>query len=68
MSDQLPTHVSNVSHDPMSAGGFVICLVSAVMEYLDVHSSGIVALCAIVGAICTVIGLIRSWNKGDKDE
>jgi len=62
MSEPLPL-ITEASHDPLSVGGCFVCLVSLVMEYLDVHSGGIVALCAIVGAICTVIGMVRAWRK-----
>ena len=71
MADPVPVPViATASHDPLSVGGCFVCLVSVIMEYLDVHSGGVVALCAIIGAICTVIGLIRSWKKesGDKHD
>ena len=66
MNEPIPV-ITNASHDPLSIGGCLVCLASVIMEYLDVHSGGVVALCAIIGAICTVIGLIRSWNKEGED-
>lgn len=56
--------VVTASHEPTSLIGILILLPSSMLEFMDVHSGGIVALCAVVGAICTVTGLFKQISKG----
>lgn len=52
--------VVSAVHEPTGPVGVVIIFLSAIFEFMDIHSGGVVALCAIGGLICTIIGLIRN--------
>lgn len=53
--------------EPVGIVGISLCAMSAALEWLDVHSGAIVALCSIIGAICAIVGAYRGHRK-DKDE
>jgi len=55
---QQATHV-----DPTTGSGVIILTVSSILQFMDVHSGGIVALCAIGGLVCTIIGMRRKKRK-----
>jgi len=41
--------------------GVVTLFIMSVLEFMNIYSGAIVALCAIGGLVCTVIGLI--WKR-----
>ena len=57
---------STTGAEPISIVGITACILTAILEFLDVNSGAIVALGSIIGAICAIIGCYRSIKK-DKD-
>ena len=49
--------------DAATGSGLVVLTATSVLQFLDIHSGGIVALCAIGGLICTIIGMVRKTKK-----
>jgi len=49
--------------DATTGSGVVVLTATSVLQFMDIHSGGIVALCAIGGLICTIIGLHRQVKK-----
>ena len=58
--------MSNDAGDALLTTGLAVCGVSGALEFFDTHSTGIVAMCAVIGAMCSIIGLIMKWVKKDE--
>mgnify|MGYP003631696687 CR=1 FL=1 len=62
--------MSNHAGDALITTGLAVCGVSGILEWFDAHSTGIVAISAAIGALCSIAGVLmkRYKYKHDKDE